>query len=495
MKEISIKLRQAIVVVVSYLYILLFAYTAVSKLLEFNDFRTQLGQSPIFAAFAEWVAYGVVIIELLISVLLAFDRTRKAGLVFALTLMIMFTTYIIIILNFATFTPCSCGGVIESLGWTEHLIFNIVFILLALCALYLGLKPVATKRFVLRISGLLIFGTGIVVISYLWSDRQIERNNAFIRKYIPHGLEKVGEYPLESNSYYIAGVDDHTIYLGNYMAPLYLKLVDATINDEKNVRVEIEDTDLPFKRVRIRVNSPYFFLGDGTVPVIFRGSVTDWKAKKFSFDDACFIQFHVVDSMSLAIATTSTETNANALGLLYKTDDSLHLTLNTAILIKQINGTFDTDGILLGNGNGRIGYVYYYRNAFEIADEKLNYQFTGKTIDTISRVRLDIAYYEKENHYKLGGESIMVNKAAACYGDYLYIHTDRLGKYEDDDVLLSAGIIDMYDLNEKKYLQSFYLYHQPQEKISDFQVYQDRIIALVGDKLWIYQIKQEYYKY
>lgn len=487
--------RRAVVIkTIAYLYILLFVYAAVSKLLEFNDFQTQLGQSPIFGAIAEWAAYGVVITELLISVLLVFDRTRISGLALALTLMIMFTTYIVIILKFAAFTPCSCGGIIGSLGWNEHLVFNLAFIVLATYALYLSLKAVTLKTYLLYFSVLLMIGAGGVVITYLWSDRQIERNNAFIRKYIPHGLEKVGEYALESNSYYIAGVDDHTIYLGNYLAPLYLKLVDTGLNHEKSVRVEIEDTNLPYKRVRTRVNPPYFFIGDGTVPVIFKGNVSDWKGEKFSFRDAYFIQFAVIDSMNLVIKTTSTETNENALGLLSKTDDSCQLTLNTTILVKQLNGTFDTDGLLLSKGNERIIYIYHYRNAFEVADDKLKYQFTGNTIDTMSRVQLDIALYEKKNQYKLGDRSIMVNKAAATYDDFLFIHTDRLGKYEDDDVLRSAGIIDMYDLNEKKYLHSFYLYHQPSGKLSDFRAYKDRIIAVVEDRLWVYLIKPEYLK-
>jgi hypothetical protein len=43
----------------------------------------------------------------------------------------MFTTYIIIITRFSPYVPCSCGGVLQKLGWTEHLVFNIVFVVLA----------------------------------------------------------------------------------------------------------------------------------------------------------------------------------------------------------------------------------------------------------------------------------------------------------------------------------------------------------------------------
>src|SRR5690606_4270406 len=121
---------------ISLFFILLFVYASVSKLITFTDFQTQLGQSPLLGAFAIPISYAVIGIELVTSLLLAFIKTRKWGLYLSFFLMIMFTTYIVIILNFTSFTPCSCGGVLESLGWTEHLIFNIICILLAIGAIY-----------------------------------------------------------------------------------------------------------------------------------------------------------------------------------------------------------------------------------------------------------------------------------------------------------------------------------------------------------------------
>ena len=46
--------------------------------------------------------------------------------------MVMFTTYIFIIMHFSEHVPCSCGGVLQRLGWQEHLIFNIVFVMLGI---------------------------------------------------------------------------------------------------------------------------------------------------------------------------------------------------------------------------------------------------------------------------------------------------------------------------------------------------------------------------
>jgi hypothetical protein len=109
----------------------------VSKLVDYETFENQLGQSPLLSAFAGWVAPGVIIIELLIALLLIFERTRLIALFGFYSMMVLFTTYIIIILNFTDFIPCSCGGVLEQLGWTEHLVFNVGFMGLGVVGIFI----------------------------------------------------------------------------------------------------------------------------------------------------------------------------------------------------------------------------------------------------------------------------------------------------------------------------------------------------------------------
>ncbi len=67
-------------------------------------------------------------------------KYKIIGFYAALGLMIAFTGYIIAITQFSQYIPCSCGGILEKLGWTEHLIFNIVFDLLAIVAILLSAK-------------------------------------------------------------------------------------------------------------------------------------------------------------------------------------------------------------------------------------------------------------------------------------------------------------------------------------------------------------------
>ncbi|HUH27026.1 MauE/DoxX family redox-associated membrane protein, partial [Gelidibacter sp.] len=142
-------LRNYFVEIGIYLCAFLFVYAAVSKLMDFETFETQLGQSPLLSAYAKPVAIGVPLLELLISLLLVFKRTKRIALYGFFAMMVMFTTYIVIILNFTDFVPCSCGGVLETLGWTEHLIFNGVFVLLSGYLLWSFLEKGRKKFWVL----------------------------------------------------------------------------------------------------------------------------------------------------------------------------------------------------------------------------------------------------------------------------------------------------------------------------------------------------------
>lgn len=124
------------VLIISYFYILLFVYAAISKLITFEAFQVQLTQSPLLSAYASTIAYLVLGAELLFALLLCINTTRLLGLYLSYGLMVAFTLYIYLILNYSDFIPCSCGGILEKMGWNEHLWFNIIVSILALVALF-----------------------------------------------------------------------------------------------------------------------------------------------------------------------------------------------------------------------------------------------------------------------------------------------------------------------------------------------------------------------
>jgi uncharacterized membrane protein YphA (DoxX/SURF4 family) len=130
---------------VSILCSILFIYAATSKLWDFQNFKTQLGQSPILTAYTEWVVWLVPLTEYILAFLILADRFRLIALYGTLGLMTMFTTYIVLILNFSDYIPCSCGGILEAMGWTEHIIFNAFFIVLVTLAILLSTTKLPPK--------------------------------------------------------------------------------------------------------------------------------------------------------------------------------------------------------------------------------------------------------------------------------------------------------------------------------------------------------------
>lgn len=111
--KLSTSHKSAIFEATCLLYVLLFVYAAVNKLLDFESFKVQVGQSPMLSIYADWISPAVIIIELLISSMLLYRRTKMVALFFSLGLMTMFTAYIFILLHYSSFVPCSCGGVLE----------------------------------------------------------------------------------------------------------------------------------------------------------------------------------------------------------------------------------------------------------------------------------------------------------------------------------------------------------------------------------------------
>ena len=127
--------KTTVVEIISSLLLLLFLYTALSKAYEFNSFQGMLAQSPLLRANAVLFARLLPVIEILVAALLFFPRTKLLGLYSSLFLMLVFTLYISYMVIFFPLLPCSCGGVIKHLSWTQHIVFNLFFIVLSVIAI------------------------------------------------------------------------------------------------------------------------------------------------------------------------------------------------------------------------------------------------------------------------------------------------------------------------------------------------------------------------
>jgi len=135
--QLTDKVRDWLILAICLVCIFLFIYTAYSKIMDHSRFLKGLYQAEFIGRFAFYISWLVPFAEILVVILMIVPRTVKWGLSSFLSLMILFTVYILSMLLWANKLPCHCGGVIEKLSWTQHIWFNLAFIVLAIFALRL----------------------------------------------------------------------------------------------------------------------------------------------------------------------------------------------------------------------------------------------------------------------------------------------------------------------------------------------------------------------
>lgn len=481
--KVNSNFKSSFIYVVAVLHILLFTYAAVSKLLDFQNFQIQIGQSPLLSAFATPVSYGVPIIEIVLALTLMFANSRLIGLYGSFILMTMFTAYIFIILNFSSFIPCSCGGILEDMSWTQHLIFNVAFVVLSGIAIILLSKTKYVYGF-LTIN--FISGISIITVLFLMSEDIIQHRNNFVRR-LPDHVHKVYDNDLKFNSYYFAGAENGKIYLGNVTSPLLLTEIDTLLKTKKEIVLKIDKTNLPFRSLQIKVQSNFFYITDGTVPCLFKGKTINWSAYQIPIKSNSFANPAIIDSVSMVYRTHNAATE-NVLGIT-NFGNNASSKINPSLLQKQIDGVFDVDGILtFDRFTKQAVYIYYYRNQFIVTDSKLNLSFRGKTIDTISKAQIKVAYNTDRDERKMAAPPLVVNKNAFAYKGLLFVNSALMGKFEDARMWKQASLIDIYDINNKTYLVSFYLYNIDNKKVQHFMVYGNNFYALVGTHIVSYKL-------
>ena len=128
-----IRKRDAIIVeVIAAVLILVFTYTAISKFLDQQTFRAVISQSSLIGESASVLSWVLPVFELITSLLLFIPASRLVGLLLSFVLMILFTGYVAYNLLYVSNLPCSCGGVVSSLSWNQHLVMNIFLTVLSI---------------------------------------------------------------------------------------------------------------------------------------------------------------------------------------------------------------------------------------------------------------------------------------------------------------------------------------------------------------------------
>lgn len=474
-------MKNKVSLIIGYFFALLFAYAAFGKFADFENFQLQLAQSPLLNAYAVFMSYAVLLIELVVALFLCIRRTRLLGLYLSLWLMVAFSVYIYMLLNYTSVSTCSCSGIFEKMSFETHLWFNIACIGLAVLGVLLHSKP--QKHTKLSIALSIFLGIALVLILYFTSQHTGIRKQDFTRTFLALPLPIDKQLDLQANSYYIAGHHNNTIYLGNYTAVFSIAEVDSTLENFNRHIIDIDNKEQAFYSVKTKVLYPYFFTADGISAVIFRGQLGEWKAKTISHQQTYFTDFVPLDSIHLVLRGQSGKTKQSVLGLLDVSKDSAFLKTNFNLLEKQVDGVFDSDGMLrYSPENQKILYTYFYRNQYLVADKNLELLHRGTTIDTTTVAKIQTQQLKTGAH-KMRAPDVSVNSRGVVHHNLLFNISNIMGQGESHKQWKQAVVVDVYDYELNQYIGSFYIEDVGAQKLSDMVVTNKFLYGLFGNEL------------
>lgn len=484
------KKKQSLLIdVISYFFVILFLYASVSKMLDFENFQVQISQSPLLSSYAGSISFLVIIVELIITALLITPKFRNFGLYGSLSMMTAFTMYIYLILEYSEFVPCSCGGILENMSWRTHLIFNACCVLILLVAIVLseaGEIP-RKKYYMLLVPVVILLSSLSIFLLYVRSEHQLRKNNNFTRRYIPHAIEGEKRLNINYNSFYFAGQDRENIYLGNTTAPLNLTVVKKDLSSFSKFRIPLDSKSHQFKSLRVVVNPPVYYIYDGTVPVIYKGSLKQGDSlQTVSSNQMYFDQLNIISENSFLFRSQSSTYKTFVIGT-YQ-DHKIHL--NYDILKTQNPGYIENDGLLISDSDKKnLIYLYYYKNEFVVLSSITDQHSKFKLISFNKGQKTQMVKLPDGSH-KIKNVMQQSVKSATVAGNHLFVNSNAKATHDGIMQWNKASIIDLYKINQQYYAGSFLVPDSVGEKVKEMLIDGEFIYILIGNEIVRYHFAQ-----
>lgn len=335
-----------------------------------------------------------------------------------------------------------------------------------------------------------LFGSLSVIVGlyYLAPQKEILHENGFHRKLVNGLLSNEQFIDLDYNSFYIAGLSEVNVFLGNYRVPTFYLKTNYSLTDTIRVPLNIpKEKNIAWNVLNIVINSPDLYISDRLTPTLFYGKLSELKYTKSDLNGVRFGKMVPIDRDHIIVRTYDPIHGQNVLKA--TSMDSTNETLPTYVLEKQVDGMFCTDGFFLHNqAYDQVLYVYYYRNQYVGLNSGLDVVYQGNTIDTVSHAKVRVGTIASENKNTLTKRPDIVNKRGAVYGDKLYIGSGLIADNESIDEFQTNSIVDVYSLKDQSYQFSFYIPAFRNKKTREFKVYDDKLVAIYSNYLVTYEL-------
>lgn len=352
------------------------------------------------------------------------------------------------------------------------------------------------RKYIYYICIIIIVSFGVFV--FLLARNRV--NTGFQRKIRKEKLVITKVSQLPSASIYFIGFSADEIYLkslshkgGNIFS------IDYEFNKFKNIDMRLFGPTFQNNAVSISLLDGIIGVADRKVGKITTVDLSNRENHFFNSVTTTIDKSQVISRNRIAgrkVTLKRNEPKRNELNRKLIIVDFLKGKINyTYVLKKQVDGVYDTDGLLkFDPETSKLFYMFFHRGEFLCFDTTLSLQYKAKTVDTVTKASITVTKVDKTAEKKTRSSWIManppkpVNRAITIYKKRVYVCSGIKSDNETSSDYEKNQIVDVYSTDNGKYLHSFYIPKYKDKKLQDFKVIDNFIFATYGQYLVKFEI-------
>jgi hypothetical protein len=331
----------------------------------------------------------------------------------------------------------------------------------------------------------IVVSAAVVIMLYMRSPGINQDNNGFNRVWRAQWLKKEVVIDNADSIFSISGASNTAWYFAGPHAD------NVFITNEKlgNKRSQYLQLDfVPKDRYCITsIDSPYVFLYFGNDHAIAVGNMNDNKVQTHTWFDKNFSRAVALSPVSVLLRGFQLTKQVDQVFYKIGLSDSSRL-MGDSILPKYGDAGFSNDGLLhYDKAQAKLCYVSFYSNGIVLFDTTFSKVQHYRTIDsTFNNNGVVQSSKENEKRYLVTDKSRLINLYNTVNNGMLYNLSLLKADNESVTDFSANAVVDMYDLKKGVYTGSFYIPHVNGEKVLQFEISNNRLVAVYKDKIVLY---------
>jgi hypothetical protein len=315
--------------------------------------------------------------------------------------------------------------------------------------------------------------------------------NGFTRKYSVVPLKVVNHVEKDESITDLCGWTPYNFYFKTKKPDILYKL-DNKLGKEEYIQLNVPTNQKITTAFQVIVDSPKVDIAAFNLPGIIVSSTNEKILTLYKYPSSLYSRAAKI-SNSTYIFRGFDSTIKTADQILVKTNlysgeiirDSIAIDMTHDMGIKS-DGFLNFDPV-----TNLLTYVYAYKNEFICIDTNLNLVNKYKTVDNIREYQTTVGNVSKSKVFTNVTARRVLNKKSIAVNGKLYNISNIKSDNEDKDDFIKSTVIDVYDIQKGNYLQSFYIPLYKRERVKNFKIANELLVAVYTNYIVTYELPME----